>query len=175
VRGGGDGFHQADVGAFDEKTFGSDHGNTLWIKFSDKHGVIEWIGKFGTGLSSFARVEKVFEPDKFLVSAGGFGYVVDATNRQLLTQCLDEKYQDIAYDWQNGRLIAADYHRLHFIEGGKKVWSSTKISVDGIRDLKMNGRLITGLGVFAYGGPEKEFTFYVDTRKVKRGWLWRIL
>ena len=167
-------------GLFEEKLFGSDSGNTLWIKFSDKYGAVEWIGKFGTGESASTRVEKVCEPDKFLVSAGGFGYVVDSTSRQILDQCprhiTDGSFvSDIVYDLQNRRFVVASDTGLHFIEGGKIVWSSKRFAVDWIRDLKINGRLITGLGIFDHEGPETKFTFDLDTRRAKHGLLWRQL
>lgn len=71
-------------GVYDEVPFGASASNTLWVKFSDRDGIDEWIGIFGTGTSCSARVDKAIEPDKFLISAGGFGYLVDATKRQLL-------------------------------------------------------------------------------------------
>jgi hypothetical protein len=58
-------------GAFEEVLFGSDRGNTLWVKFSDKNGINEWIGKFGVGGWGAGRIIKVTEPDRFLISAGG--------------------------------------------------------------------------------------------------------
>ena len=53
-------------GAFEEMLFGSEHRNTLWVKFSDKDRINEWIGKFGAGSYSTSRVTKVEEPDIFL-------------------------------------------------------------------------------------------------------------
>jgi hypothetical protein len=55
-------------GSYEEKLFGSDAENTLWVKFSDRDGIFEWIGKFETGRSISARVEKVVEPDRFLIA-----------------------------------------------------------------------------------------------------------
>src|SRR6516164_2939813 len=103
------------AGLYEEQLFGSDSGNTLWVKFSDKDGAGEWIGKFGTGGSASARVEKVLEPDKFLVSAGGFGYLVDATNRIILNHHFEPFTTDIAYDSQTNRFIIADYVRLRLV------------------------------------------------------------
>src|SRR5690242_8551790 len=114
-------------GVYEEKLFGSDSGNTLWVKFSDRDEIVEWIGKFGTGGSASARVDKAIEPDKFLVSAGGFGYLVDATRRELLNHHFEPFTQDIAYDAKTNRFIIADYVRLRLIESGKVVFSSKRI------------------------------------------------
>ena len=158
-------------GEFEEVLFGSDSGNTLWIKFSDKEGIKEWIGKFGTGGSASVRVDKVVEPDKFLVSAGGFAYLLDATNRKLLNYHFQQFAQDVAYDPQSNRFVIADFVRLRLVESGKVVWTSKRIALDGIRDLKIEGRKIRGLAVTNYEGDdhhekESSFTFDMDTLEV---------
>ena len=158
-------------GAYDEKLFGSDAGNTLWVKFSDHDGVVEWIGKFGTGGSASARVDKVSEPDKFLISAGGFGYLVDATKRELLNHHSEPFTQDVAYDSKTNRFIIADCVRLRLVESGKVVWSSKRIALDGIRDLKIEGRLLKGLAMTDYVGAdhtesESSFSLDLDTLEV---------
>jgi hypothetical protein len=159
-------------GVYDEVPFGTAAGNTLWVKFSDRDGIDEWIGIFGTGTSHSARVDKVLEPDKFLISAGGFGYVVDATKRQLLNHHTEPYTQDVAYDATRNRFIVADYVRLRLIESGKVVFSSKRIALDGIRNLRIEGRLIYGLAMTDYVGrdhreQESEFTFNLDTLEVK--------
>jgi len=159
------------AGLYEERLFGSDSGNTLWVKFSDNDGVDEWIGKFGTGSSASARVDKAIEPDKFLISAGGFGYLIDATNRKLLNHYSEPFTRDVAYDAKTNRFIVADYVRLRLIEAGKVVWSSKRIALDGIRDLKIEGRLVKGLAMTDYVGTDHEesessFTFNQDTLDV---------
>jgi hypothetical protein len=158
-------------GVYEEKLFGSDSGNTLWVKFSDRDEIFEWIGKFGTGGSASARVDKAIEPDKFLISAGGFGYLIDATNRTLLNHHFEPFTQDVAYDAKTNRFIIADYVRLRLVESGKVVFSSKRIALDGIRDLKIEGRLVKGLAMTDYVGAnhresESSFTFNLDTLEV---------
>jgi hypothetical protein len=121
----------------------------------------------GTGGSASARVEKAIEPDKFLISAGGFGYLVDATKRALLNHHFEPFRQDIAYDATTNRFIIADYVRLRLVESGRVVFSSKRIALDGIRSLKLEGRLIVGLATTGYEGEESGFTFDLDTLQVK--------
>ena len=154
-------------GVYGEKLFGSDAGNTLWVKFSDQDGIYEWIGKFGTGGSASARVDKAIEPDKFLISAGGFGYLVDATKRELLNHHFESFTQDVAFDAKTNRFIVADYVRLRLIENGKVMYSSKRIALDGIRSLKVEGRMVVGLATTGYEGEESGFTFDLDTFTVK--------
>jgi len=157
------------AGLYKEKLFGSDLGNTLWVKFSDQYGICEWIGKFGTGAYASARVDKVKEPDRFFILAGGFGYVVDATERTLLNHHCERFAKESVYDAITNRFIVADALRLRVIESGEAVWASPRIG--GIRNLKLCGRKIIGLAVTGYGAgyeeKESEFTLDLDTLEVK--------
>jgi len=151
-------------GAFEEILFGSDHGNTLWVRFSDKDGIVEWIGKFGCGFSTVMRVTKAVEPDRFMVVAGGAAYLVDATRKTLLNQHCEVYVQDIAYDPIRNHLVAGDV-RLRMIENGQEIWRSKRISTDGIYDMKIEGRVLSGMAVADYEGKEEPFAFNLDSRE----------
>jgi hypothetical protein len=153
-------------GDFEELLFGSDKGNTLWVKFSDKDGINEWMGKFGVGGQGSGRVIKILEPDRFFISAGGFAYIIDATTRKLIRQYRDENVLDMAYDVQKNLLITAGYTKLRWIDHENKVLTVKDIAVDGIRDLKIEGRILSGLTYKDYG-DEKEQRFCLDLDKLK--------
>ena len=153
-------------GAFEEVLFGSDKGNTLWVKFSGKDGGSEWIGKFGVGGFGSGHVVKIAEPDNFLISAGGFVYLVDATKRELINQYCDDLAQDVAYDGQRKLLIVARWTQLRWVEFGGKILFDREIAVDGIRDLKIEGHILSGLAISNYGGEEKRFRFDLEKLKI---------
>ena len=152
-------------GEFEEILFGSDRENTLWVRFSDKHGISEWIGKFGCGSSTASRVTKAIPPDKFFVSAGGFAYLIDATTRKLVNQYCEQNIRDAAYDGEKNLLIVADWTYLRWIQAGKEIFEK-RIAVDGIRDLKIEERILSGLAVINYGGEEQRFKFDLDKLKI---------
>jgi hypothetical protein len=154
-------------GAFEEVLFGSDRGNILWVKFSDKDGINEWIGKFEVGGSGAGYVTKYEEPDKFVVSAGGFAYLVDATNRRLMSQYHNDNALEIIFDCKRKSLIVADNTDLHWIEFGGKTSFSRQISVDGICGLKIEGEILSGLAYRNYDN-EQRFWFDLDTLKILR-------
>lgn len=154
-------------GAFEEVLFDSDRGNTLWVKFSDKNGINEWIGKFGTGGYSASRVTKVEEPNKFLVCAGGFAYLVDATNRKILNQFCKDNVHDVVYDSKSRYFILTDGIRIRIVESGQQIWASKRIALDGIRDLKIEGRIVSGLAEVGFKGEEETFILDLETLKVK--------
>lgn len=151
-------------GAFTEIPFGSDRDNTLWVKFSDHDGIVEWIGKFGCGLRTMMRVTPARAPGSFFINAGGFAYVVNATRRQLLNHHCDPFTEDIVYDATTDHFIAADVH-LRIIEAGREIWTSPRIALDGIYDLSIDGRLLTGRVVVGYEGETALFALDLDARE----------
>jgi hypothetical protein len=156
-------------GVFEEVLFGSDRGNTLWVKFSDKDGAGEWIGKFGVGGGGAGHLIKFAEPDQFIVWAGSFAYLIDATHRKLVSQYYNDNALEIIYDKKRKTFIVADYTSLNWVEFGGKIRFSRNISVDGIRDLKIENNILSGLGFPNYDGEEKRFTFDLEALEVL-GW-----
>ena len=154
-------------GAFEEVLFGSDLGNTLWVKFSDKDGINEWIGKFGVGGSGAGRIVKFAEPDKFIVSAGGFVYLIDATQRKLVSQYRNDNALDIIFDIKRKSFIVADYTQLHWVEFSGKTLFSRKVSMDGIYDLKIVGNVLSGQAYKDYDKVQK-FWFDLDKFEILR-------
>ncbi len=153
-------------GAFEEVLFGSDCGNTLWVKFSDKNGIHEWIGKFGTGDNTVSQVTQAFPPDKFLVSAGGFAYLIDATNRKIINQFCEGLIHEVVFDAQKNYFVITDGIRIRFVQSGKQVWASRRIALDGIRNLNIEGRVLKGFAVVGYEG-EEEFTLNLETLEIR--------
>lgn len=145
-------------GEFTELLFGSDHGNTLWIRFADEDGLNEWIGKFGCGYAStIMRVTPAGPPDHFMVVAGGFAYLIDATRRQLLNHYTRERTQDVIFDCQTRRFIVADTH-LRIIEDGREIWTSPRIALDRIEHLRLQGRILTGQSSAIPGYEERSLS-----------------
>ncbi|HVW20658.1 MAG TPA: hypothetical protein VHC86_05540 [Opitutaceae bacterium] len=155
-------------GEFDEVLFGSDKGNTLWVKFADHDGAYPWIGKFGTGHTTVMRVAKAIEPDRFFVTAGGFGYLVDATKRTLLNHHFPPYLAELAYDPGRDEFIAADVG-LRIVSQGLQRWASKRISVDWIRDLSVRGRSLWGVAFVGSDSREEAFEFDLDRREFKQG------
>jgi hypothetical protein len=155
-------------GEYTEVLFGSDKGNTLWVKFADRDGAYPWIGKFGTGQTTVMRVTQAVEPDRFFVVAGGFGYLVDATRRQLLNHHFPPYLAELAYDPVRDEFIAADVG-LRIVSQGLQRWASRRISVDWITDLGVRGRSLWGIAVVGYDNQKEAFEFDLDRREFKQG------
>jgi len=151
-------------GEFTEVPFGSDRENTLWVKFSDRDGIEEWIGKFGCGPKQVMRVIPAHPPDTFFINAGGFAYLLDATHRRLLNHYFDPFSDDIVYDPETGHFIAAATD-IRIIENGEPIWTSRRIALDGISELKINGRILSGLAIVGYDEETEPFALDLDTRE----------
>ncbi|MFT3870784.1 MAG: hypothetical protein QM715_20215 [Nibricoccus sp.] len=156
------------TGVVQEISFGLDRGNTLWVRFHDKGDVVGWIGKFACGFSPTMRVTKAAEPDRFLVLAGGAAYLVDATRRTVLNQYVATYAEDIAFDPKKNQFIAGDV-RLRIVENGREIWTSRRISVEGIYNMKVTDRVLSGIAVVGTGGEEEPFAFDLDKREFLRG------
>jgi len=151
-------------GEFTELLFGSDRGNTLWVRFADRDGVQEWVGKFGCGIRTVMRVTKTAAPGVYIIVAGGFAYVLDATTRQLLNHYCDSSAEDIVYDTVTNQFIAADTH-LQIIENGREIWRSRRIALDGVYGMSIEGRILAGNAVTGYEGEAEPFAMNLDTRE----------
>ena len=154
-------------GEFEEMLFGSASGNTLWVRFFDPLGIVEWIGKFDCGVGGGNKVTKMREPDKFFVCAGGWVYFVDATARKLLEASFcNNNVRDAVYDCSTDGILIADWSSISLIKSSARVWS-VQVGTDGIRNLELEGSILRGLGQFDYDGSERAFTLDLETRKLR--------
>src|ERR1019366_5257527 len=141
----------------------------LWVHFSDSLGIVEWIGKFDCGYYSGNKVTKIAEPDKFFVCAGGWVYFVSATTRKLTEEPYrNEQVHDAVFDPASGGVLTADWSSISLVKSSVTVWS-VRIATDGIRNLKLEGNKLQGLGEFDYDGSEQEFVLDLETKKHKVG------
>lgn len=154
--------------SLEEVSFGSERENTLRVHFHDRDGANGWIGKFGCGFSPTMRVTKVAAPDRFLVLAGGAAYLIDGTHRTLLNQHFAAYAEDIAFDPKKNQFIAGDV-RLRIVENGREIWTSRRISIEGIFNMKVTGRVLSGIAVVSAEGEEEPFAFDLDFREFLHG------
>lgn len=110
------------------------------------------------------RVTKAVEPDTFVVVAGGFAYVLNATTRQLLNHYKGDYTQDVAYDSLTKQFIVGDTD-LRIIEDGREVWRSPRLALDGIHGLVIENRILTGKAVVGDDGEEEDFALNLETRE----------
>jgi hypothetical protein len=69
----------------------------------------------------------------------------------------------------DGRLILSALTDLTIIEKNGEHWNSVQISLDGLKDVNLNGNIVSGLGwdyTVKEGEEWNEFKYNIDTRKL---------
>ena len=153
-------------GEFTEHLFGTDHGNLLWVRLHDANGEKVWIAKFACGSANEMRVTKIAEPDKFLVFAGGYSYVLDATRSVVLNESFDDLAKATLYHPQWNYFITTDGLRINITSYNQTRWSTPRIALDGISNLKLEYRTVHGLAVTGFNGEQEPFTLDLISHKV---------
>ncbi len=117
------------------------HREGLVVRFVDSRGR-DWIGNFQPGLGGIS--DAVQHPDgrHILVVAGGQGYIVDP-NERASRQYFGGDVQDILPVPDFGVLIG---NALWFeaIGSAGTLWTSGRISWDGMQGLAIDGRILRG-------------------------------
>ena len=155
-------------GDYEEHNF-SDSGNTVWIKFSDDEWV-EWCGVFSLGWKSFSSVHRIPEQPIFLVVAGGQGYYVDVNARKVVDTTDWDDVEAIIYSEEIKAFIVSDGLRVGVIKNGKLMWSSDRISLDGITFLNSSGPIVEGV-LNDCTDEGCKFKFNVVTEEIESPWL----
>ena len=95
--------------------------------------------------------------------------MVNATSRQILNQFCNDRVNDATYDSKTKNFIVTDGIRIRIIEADQEIWSSKRIALDAIHDLKIEGRVLSGLAQVGFNAQDEEvgFEFDLDTREVK--------
>lgn len=75
-------------GAYSEKYFGQTFNSSLWIKFTDNN-FQEWAGCFNRPYETFDKVITDNANETAFVIAGGKGYLIDISSRELLHETGD--------------------------------------------------------------------------------------
>ena len=134
----------------------------------------DWVGVFGAGDYGGTIVVVDWNVERAVVVATGRGYIVDTSSRTLVAQPLDENFQDAVYDPSGQRVILADDLRVFVVDSsGALLWNTNRLSIAGIRHLKVVGPVVHG-EAWTYGGSSDEdswfpFTVDLDTREVSGG------
>jgi hypothetical protein len=145
-------------------------GNPLWVKFMDDE-CLEWVGIFEK--SEWKSTNSVIElPNQknYLVIAGGQGYYVNPNSRKIVNKTKWDDIESIIYNEESNSLIATDGLRLAIFKGNEMVWSSDRISVDGINFKDQNGSLVRG-ALNDLTSEWCDFTFNVETRELNADWI----
>lgn len=112
------------------------------VRFFPKNGA-EWVGNFRPGCGEFNGTFGLPEHDKVLVVAGGQAYLMSPAKHEPLLEFGGQIEEALIVE--DGDLIFRDLIRIIVIRRRTGVlWMSERISLDGLRNLKVVGDNLTG-------------------------------
>lgn len=129
----------------------------------------DWVANFKPGWTRCNAIFEFPDSDKIIVVAGGQCYIMNPDFEKPLgvfAVTIDNVIQT-----DDGTIIMTDGFHVRMVGSAGELWCSPRISWDGIKDLKLNNKLLTGL---AYD-PRRDqddwtpFTVDIATRKIIGG------
>jgi hypothetical protein len=144
------------------------------VKFYKDDGST-WIANFPQGLSSLSFVKEIPNNNSILVVAGGDGYLMNPNHTKPIQEF--NYFADEMVERDDGRLILASLAEIIFLDENANIeWETRRISWDGIKDLKLNGNILTGyaydIGKYDENNDDNawvKFTIDLDTKEIEGG------
>lgn len=129
----------------------------------------DWVANFKPGWTHCNAIFDFPGSENVIVVAGGQCYVMNPDFEKPLE--VFAVTIDNAIQIDDSRIILTDGLHVRLIESGGNLWCSPRISFDGIKDLKLNDKFLTGL---AYNPMHNQhdwmpFTFDIQTRRLIKG------
>jgi hypothetical protein len=128
-----------------------------------------WVANFKLGFKSFSDVFDFKDSENLVVIAGGLGYVMHPDNEKPIRTfgCSIEKV--IRHDEE--KLIASDDTQIIEITANGDQWISPRIAWDGIKDIKIENGLLTGLSFDPMDDNNEwvPFSINLTTKQIESG------
>jgi hypothetical protein len=132
------------------------------VKFFKSDGT-DWVANFKPGWTGFNAVYEFDIEDPILVIAGGTCYLM-SPEEQKPKSIFGVGYESVIKTL-DGKLILQDLTDLTVFEINGEHWHTERISWDGIKDLKLEGTLVSGLSFNPMNDKNRWVEFIVDLEK----------
>jgi hypothetical protein len=129
-----------------------------------------WVGNFGFGFGGISDVYDFPSHNRLVVFSRGEGYIIDPEKECKLDNF--ETYVHSIIKLANGDLICATPCEIIILQNDKwKLWASDRISWDGIKDLKLDGSILSGITYDPTNSIEPwcPFTLNIETKEITGG------
>ncbi len=144
------------------------------VKFYKDDGST-WIANFPQGLSSLSFVKEIPNSNTILVVAGGDGFLMNPNYSKPIQKF--NYFADEMVERDDGRLILASLTDIMLLDKNAEIeWETGRISWDGIKNLKLDGNILTGyaydVGMYDENNDDNawvKFTINIDTKKIEGG------
>jgi hypothetical protein len=132
------------------------------VRFYKKDGT-EWVANFKPGWTGLNAIYEFEGQLSILVIAGGTCYLMNP-DEQTPKSTFGDWYETVIKTL-DGKLILQGLTDLTIIEPNGEHWNTERISWDGIKDLKLEGNLVSGLSFDPLNDKDKWVEFVVDLEK----------
>jgi len=158
-------------GEYEEHNF-SETNDCLWVKFIDEDSV-EWVGVFDNNYgTSLQTVVAIPNSNLVLVIVNGQGYSVDINKRIIIKNTDWQDIESIIYNEVTSLYLASNSLGLMIFDGDKCIWTSERISFDGITFTSQLGCTVDGyLNDLSKDGCK--FSFDIVTRELSSKWIFK--
>ena len=138
------------------------------VRFHKKNGT-DWVANFKQGFSEYCNVFQLSVGNKIIVIANGQGYIMSSEQQTPLDTFGLAITEVLKTD--NEILVAADQTDLIIINNQGSIWRTARISWDGLKDIILEGNLVSGLSYDPMNEAEEwvKFSINLDTREIKGG------
>ena len=132
------------------------------VRFFKSDGT-DWVANFKPGWTGLNAVYEFTDQQYILVIAGGTCYLMNP-DEDKPKSTFGVGYETVIKNL-DGRLILQDLTDLTVIEPNGEHWHTERISWDGIKDLKLEGNLVSGLSFDPMNDKDEWVEFVVDLEK----------
>lgn len=138
------------------------------VRFYKTDGT-EWVANFKPGWTDLKVIYELKNTSKLLVIACGTCYLMNPEETKPIS-VFGVGYSTVL-KCQNGRLILQDQTDLTIIETDGNHWDTERISWDGLKDLKIENNIITGLSFDPVNDADEwvGFSYDIDTKILTGG------
>jgi hypothetical protein len=129
----------------------------------------DWVANFKPGWTGLNAIYEFDNQKNLLVIAGGTCYVMNPNETKPIS--VFGVGFDTVIKTLDGRLILQGMTDITVVETNGEPWRTERISWDGLKELKLDGNIVTGLSFDPMNNKEEWVKFVVDleTRKVTGG------
>lgn len=136
------------------------------VRFYKKDGTA-WVANFKPGGRDLNIICELSDTDHLLVIAGGTAYIMNPEQTKPVS-VFGIGYTAVL-KVHDGRLVLLDSYGITVIETSGDYWISDQMALDGMKDVLLNGNLVTGLsGDIQSNGAEVwvPFVYNIDTKEL---------
>ena len=128
-----------------------------------------WVANFKPGWTEFCLVLDYPDTNRVVVIANGQGYIMNP-DQVVPTETFGIDIRE-ALQTENNKIILVDDLYVRLLDEKGTIWQSERISWDGMKDLKLEGIILTGLSYDPTDSSNEWIPFSIDleTMVIKGG------